>query len=286
MKIANVLWSGWAVFLFAAATSSPLSAAMININFDGDTVGLAPHTEAPSGPVMVYPTAYGSYGTPAGTVLVGNAFGMSQGAILSSDGANAELGAAWLDVNGFNLAGPQQSMSFDVNILAAPTTATTQPKILDGSGTGGIILGMNAFTDTSAPAFRFAAVPTSEGGGIFGFRSPDNTAITSFFSYTEGTTYQVRIDSDFSTGLLDAYIDGVKLLNGFAFWTSGNSSAAMSEYFFHLNGEPGFNNSVAIDNITAAQTPEPSSMVLLAAALGAIPAFRRKRNAAAASLSA
>ncbi|HVJ86596.1 MAG TPA: hypothetical protein VM452_13185 [Caulifigura sp.] len=279
MKAAKLLWvrSGWALLLLAAM-NSPLSATIININFSGDTVGLAPHTEYPAGPTVSHPSAIGSYGAPAGTVLVGNAPGMSQGAILSSDGANADLGAAWLDVTGFSLPGDTQSMSFDVNVLAAPAHATSQPKVLDGGPSEGILLGMNVHT-TNGWAFRFAAMPTSEGGGIFGFRSPDNSAVTSFFNYLEGVTYTVRIDSDFSTGLLDAYINGNKLLSGFAFWTSGAANVSTNEYFFHLNGEAGFNNSVAIDNINAATTPEPSSIALLAMAVGAIPAFRRRKAA-------
>ncbi len=271
--------SGWALLLLAAM-HSPLSAAIINVNFDGDTIGAAPQVAPIATDNVTHPYGIGSYGTPAGTVLVGDVPGMSKGAILSTEAANSTLGGAWLDVNGFTLAGPQQSMSFDLNILAAPTLATVQPKVLDGGAPRGILLGMNAFTTISTPAFMFAVVPTIESGGIFGFRSPDNTAVNSFFSYSEGTTYRVRIDSDFSTGLLDAYIDGVKLLSGYAFWTSGNSSLGTSEYFFFLNGEAGFNNSAAIDNINGATTPEPSSIALLAMAVGAIPAFRRRRKAA------
>jgi hypothetical protein len=86
--------------------------------------------------------------------------------------------------------------------------------------------------------------------------------------------------------LLDAYVNGVNLVNGFSFWTSGSPAMGMSEYFFFLNGEAGNNNAVAIDNITGATTPEPSSMALLAVAMGAIPVFRRKRKASDVSLSA
>jgi hypothetical protein len=235
-----------------------------------------------------YPYGYGSYYLPStnpGTVLVDDAAGISKGAILSSDGTNSELGAAWLDLTGFSVAGQQQSMSFSLNVLAAPTDATMQPKILDGGVFAGITLGMNTYT-SNGWAFRFAAVPTSENGGIFGFRSPDNTAITSFFDYDEKTTYQVRIDSDYSTGLLNAYVNGVKELDGFAFWTSGAPNVVTNEYFFHLNGEPGIDNSVAIDNIRAFATPEPSSYALCLAALGAIFLLARKRSAPGAALNA
>ena len=124
---------------------------------------------------------------------------------MTTNAANPVLGALWLDTNGFNVVGQKMRLSFDVNILSAPTVATTQPKLLDGGpATAGILLGMNAFTSTSAPAFRFAAAPTSAGGGVFAFRSPDNLSLNTFFNYVEGETYNVEMVADYDTGTVDA----------------------------------------------------------------------------------
>jgi hypothetical protein len=275
---------------------SPASAwASIDINFEGDTPGSAPGVNLVPGNPMTQPSAIGGYdpnyasppSAASGTIVVGNPSGGSNEAVLTSVPTNGELGALWVDVNGFNLSAQQVQMSFDVNILDAPTTATAQPKALSTGGTAGILLGMNTFVTSPdfvgvLPSFRFAAAPTSATGGVFAFRSPDNSTLIPFFNYTEGEQHYVSIIADYSTGTLDAFVDGVLSLPGFAFWTSGASAVTTSEYFFHLNGELGNANQVALDNIASAALPEPSMLMvwslLGAAAIGA--AWQAKPRAA------
>lgn len=99
---------------------------------------------------------------------------------------------------------------------------------------------------------------------MFAFRSPDNTSLIPFFSYTEGTTYSVDILADYSTGTLNAFVDGALMLSNYAFWTAGAANVVTNELFFHLNGEAGgFSNSVALDNINAAaEVPEPAAPLI------------------------
>lgn len=233
---------------------------IVNVNFNGDILGAPPATSIPVGNVVSQPYAIGGFGIPAGSVLVGNAPGLTKAAILTTNAGNGALGAQYLDVTGFSLPAQQLALSFDVNILSAPADATAQPKILNG-GTAGILLGMNVHTSNSW-AFRFVAAPTGPNGGVFAFRNEANTELIPFFSYVEGTTYHIDILADYSTGKLDAFVDGVQLLSGFAFWSSGAANVSTNEIFFHLNGEPGYSNVVAIDNIFATQAPEPASLVV------------------------
>jgi hypothetical protein len=255
------------------AMPTPVRAAFnININFEGDSIGSAPGVNPTPGNPMTQPSAIGgydpNYASPptaaSGTIVVGTPSGASKEAVLTTNSSNAELGALWIDVNGFSLVGQQVKASLDVNVLAAPTNATGQPKIL-GGGTAGILLGMNVYTASdqgSDWAFRFAAAPTSAGGGVFAFRSPDNTALIPFFNYNEGTQYNVEILADYSTGLLNASVNGVPSLTNYAFWGGAKTNVVTDEIFFHLNGEDGFQNSVALDNINVAAVPEPSTVVV------------------------
>jgi hypothetical protein len=264
------------------------SAASLNITFEGDTAGLPPTVDSTPDDPMVRPSAIGGYTlltedippTPAnGTLVVGGAPGMAQGAIMTTNPTNPVLGALWIDNNGFGLVGQEIRMSFDVNILDAPTVATTQPKILNG-GVAGIVLGMNTFltSPSGGVGFRFAAAPTSAGGGVFAFRTPDNTELIDFFNYTEGETYNVSIKADYTSGTLDAYVDGVLQLAGYTFLPGGASNVNTGEFFFHLNGELGNANSVALDNIRAFAVPEPASILLLVSALGGLAMLRRQRT--------
>jgi hypothetical protein len=266
------------------AMPSPARAAVtIDINFQGDTVGAAPGVNPTPGNPMTQPSAIGGYDpnyasppTPAsGTILVGNPSGASKEAVLTTNSANAELGALWMDVNGFNLVGQKILASFDINVLAAPTNATSQPKTL-GGGTAGILLGLNVYTSSdqgSDWAFRFAAAPTSANGGVFAFRTPDNSTLIPFFNYAEATQYKVSISADYSTGKLDAFVNGTELLSNYAFWGGGKTNVGTNEMFFHLNGESGLSNSVALDNISAAAVPEPTTMVVWGIVCVCISAF-------------
>jgi hypothetical protein len=276
------------------AMPSPVRAAVtIGITFEGDTPGSAPGVNPTPGNPMTQPSAIGGYTATTedsppiaaeGTILVGNPSGASKEAVLTTNSSNAELGALWMDVNGFNIVGQKLLASFDINVLAAPTNATSQPKIL-GGGTAGILLGLNVYTSSdqgSDWAFRFAAAPTSANGGVFAFRSPDNTTLIPFFNYAEGTQYAVSILADYATGKLDAYVNGTQSLSGYSFWGSGKTNVGTNEMFFHLNGEAGSANSVALDNITAAAVPEPTTLVVWGVVCICISAFAWRSTKASA----
>jgi hypothetical protein len=272
------------------ACNTPALAASLDINFNADTPGSAPTTNITPGDPMTVPSAIGGYtATTAdnppiaaeGTILVGSAPSMAQGVIMTTNPANPILGSLWIDNNGFNLVGQQIRMSFDINVLAAPTSATIQPKVL-GGGTAGILLGMNTFltSPSGGVGFRFAAAPTSAGGGVFAFRTPDNSELIPFFNYNEGDTHNVAIEANYTTGRLDAYVDGVLQLPSYEFLPGGALGVNTGEFFFHLNGEAGFANSVALDNIQANVIPEPAS-TLLFGLTGAVFGMvgRRRRDA-------
>lgn len=276
--------------LLAAVCMAPAlasAAPFMNIDFESDSVGSAPSVNSPGNP-MTKPSAIGGYTATTtdnpptaanGTIVVGSAPGITQGAIMTTNPANAVTGALWMDNNGFGAAGQQIRMSFDVNILAAPTVAVTQPKLLAGGGTAGIILGMNAFTNSgSQQSFRFAAAPTSETGGVFAFRSADNTTLVDFFNYVEGTTYNVAIEADYTTGKVKAFVDGIEKISNHTFLLVNEPSAVTGEYFFHLNGEVGYANSVAIDNIQSSVIPEPASLGLAGAAALSLFVVRRRQR--------
>lgn len=266
--------------------SSASAAPFMNIDFESDVAGSAPITDVTPDNPMTEPSAIGGYTSTTadnpptaanGTILVGGVPGIAQGVIMTTNPSNAVLGALWMDNNGFNAAGQQLRMSFDVNILAAPTVATTQPKVLNG-GTAGIVLGMNAFTNSgSQQSFRFAAAPTSAAGGVFAFRTADNSELIDFFNYVEGQTYNVAIEADYTTGKARAYVDGALKISNHTFLTTNVAGAVTGEYFFHLNGEAGYANSVALDNIQSSVIPEPTSAALAGAAALGLLVVRRRR---------
>ena len=286
MTVSRFCRLGALLAALSLSLSSASAAPFMNIDFEGDVAGSAPITDVTPGNPMTQPSAIGGYTSTTadnpptaanGTITVGSAPGMAQGVIMTTNPSNAVLGALWMDNNGFNVAGQQLRMSFDVNILAAPTDATTQPKVLNG-GSAGILLGMNAFTNSgSQQSFRFAAAPTSVAGGVFAFRTADNLELVDFFNYVEGQTYNVAIEADYTTGKARAFVDGVLKISNHTFLTTNVPGAVTGEYFFHLNGEAGFANSVALDNIQSSVIPEPASAALAGAAACGLFVVRRRR---------
>ncbi|HEX7329645.1 MAG TPA: PEP-CTERM sorting domain-containing protein [Casimicrobiaceae bacterium] len=242
----------------------------MNITFNGDTQGAAPSTTSTVTYPIVKPIAIGGYTATtsdspptaaSGTILVQDIGGMNHAAVMTTNATDAELGALWLDT-GFSVTSQTMFLSFDVDVIDAPTDATSQPKTL-GAGTAGIFLGMNTYTSAGWAA-RFAIAPTSATGGVFAIRTPDNTGLQSFFNYTEGTTYHVSLLSDYGTGMVRTWVDNVDL-GSLPFWTAGAANVSTSEFFFHLNGQQDHVNVLALDNIVGSTSvvPEPASLTLL-----------------------
>lgn len=273
----------------------------MSINFDGDTTGQAPSVSPSPSPLtaatpMTKVYALGGYGpyttdmygdspptATDGVISVGNVMGMSKAAIMTSHSGNGEMGALYMDT-GFGLTAQTVSLSFDLNILAAPTLATVQPKLLNQtSDTAGIIFGINTYVASpGAWGFRFAAAPTSDTGGVLGIRSADNSRLITFGNYVEGQTYHIDLVGNYTTGTVDAYLDHNLALSDHAFWVAGADNATTSEFFMYLNGQSTFANQVAIDNIEGFNyaVPEPASLLLLAAG-GMALATRGKRRSMA-----
>ena len=242
----------------------------VNISYNGDTIGAAPST-GPSADPLFTPTGIGGYTATAenvpptsdnGSLVVGNIAGLSKAAVFTTNTANAELGALYHDIQ-VNHAEQHISMSFDLAVLAAPTTSSTQPKTL-GGGTVGVNFGINTFPGAGgSQGVRFVSAATSATGGVFGIRTPDNSTIQPFFTYTEGTAYHVQIVSNYDTGIAETYVNGVST-GSLPFYTGAQPGFVTSEFFAFLNGDTGSANSVALDNFVA--VPEPTTLAALAGA--------------------
>jgi hypothetical protein len=287
-EMKNVLAS----LLFVLAMSGVASAEQfMDINFDGDAIGSAPGTGATGSPVTMIGALGGytatDYNSPPtadnGTIIVDNVAGMSKAAVMATATSNGEVGALFMDT-GLSLDARKFDMSFDISILASPATLTGQSGYhLDGGvDTLGLLFGARAYESTVGSwAFSFAVAPTSETGGVFALRDATNTQLTSFGTYVEGQKYNIALSTDYDTGTINAYVDGVLCYSGFPSRTGvipSSNTPNTSELFFYLNGESGYSNQVAIDNIQGNTVPEPSSIVLLiTAGLGMLAVAWRRR---------
>lgn len=250
----------------AAATLTVSSASAGLVGMTWTPGGYA--TDAQADPGDTPPTA-------AEGTIVSSTTPTTLTATLTSNPGDSTLGALYLDGNptGGAVASDTIRLAYDITVNNQPPSATGQPKNLDQSlnggaasaGTAGILLGMNiAATVPSAPApwaFRFALAPTSAGGGVFAMRSIDNSTLMAFGNYTVGTTYSLELDANYTTGLMDAYINGVLALSAYQFSTGG-AGVSTSEVFIHLNGENGYANSVTLGDFSVtAPVPEPTTIV-------------------------
>ncbi len=273
----------------ALAISAPAFAdPFMNINFDADTPGNPPATSTNTTLPITQPYSLGGYSalttnpygdspnTPdEGTILVGSPDGMSNAAVMTTNPTDAEVGALYMDTE-YSVTSQSVQLSFDLDIKNQPASATGQLKTLNGGpSTVGILLGINNF-QAGNTGFDFAAAPTSAAGGVFAVRSPDNGNLTSFFNYSLNTPYHIEIDANYDTGLMDTYVNGALEASGLPMASGIVPNANPDETFIFLNGEAGYANEVAIDNIEAS-VPEPASLSVLG--LGACALLARRRRA-------
>lgn len=235
-------------------------------------------------------TDWNSPPTADNGVLVSTVTPSTMSVSMTTNPNNGELGALYFD-GGFTGSGlllsQQLTLNFDITVDNQPFPATAQPKNLDLSliggtgndGTAGLMLGMNIASNVPGPAtpwaFRFALAPTTATGGVFAMRdggATNNSNLKAFGTYAVGSTYHVALDANYTTGLLDAYIDGTLAMSGFKF-ADGGSNVWTSEVFIHLNGESGTANSVSINHFTASVPDAASTLLLLGGALGALSGF-------------
>jgi hypothetical protein len=217
----------------------------------------------------------------------------SMSATMTTNPANGVLGALYLDGNFSSGPLPSQKLTleFDVAVNTQPGVATVQPKLLDRSLMGGpaiagnaaILMGMNIAATVPGPAtpwaFRFALGVTGLNEGVFAMRSMDNSTLFAFGDYLVGSTYSLRLDADYDTGLLDAYIDGSLALSNYQF-AFGGPNVTTSEVFIHLNGELGTANSVTIGNLHASVPDGGATLLLVSAGLALVGAFRSRARRA------
>jgi hypothetical protein len=227
----------------------------------------------------------------SGTILVQ---GAQKASVFSTNPQNVETGALWLDT-GFSVHAQQTTLSFDINVLQAPSSLTgpnSQVMTINGGPTtAGILFGARMYNSNNGQwAFSVAVVPTSATGGVLALRNATNTDLTTFGSYTNGQTSHVTVIADYDAGTASARDDSGPWLSGYALRGGVDSNATFSEMFMYMNGESGgLGNSLSIDNIaaydyanTAAAVPEPTTM-LVWGLLGLVGAgysvWRRKRAA-------
>jgi hypothetical protein len=241
------------------AVAALLLVSCISVSANADPLGM---TWTPGGYTA---TTFDVPHTPANGTIVSAITPTSLSATLTTNPANNVLGALFLDGNfsGGPLASQTLRLQYDVTVNHQPSSATLQPKNLNlsllggpaSAGTAGIMLGMNIAATVPGPAtpwaFRFAMAPTGATDGVFAMRSMDNTTLFAFGEYDVGTSYNVVLDANYTTGLLNAYINGNLALSGFQF-AAGGPGVTTSEVFIHLNGELNHANSVTIGGFNAA----------------------------------
>jgi hypothetical protein len=206
---------------------------------------------------------------------------MSKAAILATSSNNGEVGALYMDTS-LGFSAKTFNLSFDISTLAAPATATAQGLYSLNGGTDkvGVLFGLRTYESTTSQwAVSFAIAPTSTSGGVFGLRDSTNSKLYSFGTYTNGQKYRISLVSDYITGTVNAYVNGVLGYTGFPMRTGAISGTPnTSELFIYFNGENGLSNQVAIDNINACMVPEPSAITLLSIAGLGLLLFARRRH--------
>ncbi|MDQ6631778.1 MAG: PEP-CTERM sorting domain-containing protein [Verrucomicrobiota bacterium] len=281
-------WSGFAIFTLLltllASTRASASIVITDYKFDALNIGDSLPTTVPSTDPFPQQNVYAVGGFPndndpsstnplTGTVTVQNVGSLSKAALMST--TQAGTGALYIDTQ-FQASASLFNLSFDINVVAVPSSGLPQPGVGSPNGQA---FAINAFGLDSARLFRFAVSPTSATAGNFGYRLPGpNGDLATFGTYTEGETYHVEYLADFATSKLNIFLDGVQKVTNADLLNAG---AGVSELFMFQNGVNGQLNQVALDNIHSTATaavPEPSTFFSSAFALlgfGAVGLLRK-----------
>jgi hypothetical protein len=115
------------------------------------------------------------------------------------------------------------------------------------------------------------AAATSE---VFGLRNNTNGDLMVGGNYTNGSTYHVRIEADFLTWTIDAFINGTGIANDLPF---AHPTTKFSELVIFYNGMDGVTNTVTFDNTASFDVPTPAPIAPLAAGLFGPGILRRQR---------
>jgi hypothetical protein len=271
--------AGWSV----AANAIPFVGGneVTDYNFDSTPNGSTPPTAAPGANPQHDVYSIGGYpdsGTLTGGVTVQDASTMSHAAVMNT--TQGGTGSLFIDTQ-FNTTGNKISTSFDVAILAMPTTGLPQDAAHAPNGQGFVVQAFGNGPLAQNRVFRFVATPTGATGGSFGLRNNTDGDIIVIGSYELGQTYHIQIDADFLSQTIDAYIDDSLAANDLAFV---DPTTNIYEDFIFQNGVEGETNTAAIDNlvtydnITAfGSVPEPITLALMGAGLGGIAMGRRRK---------
>jgi hypothetical protein len=282
----RVLAIGAACMGLSIASQSAKAQQVLNINFDGDTTGMAPSTNLATTPFpRTQPYAIGGYDynldpnngneeippTAAdGTIVVS---GASKNTTWATNPGDNQNGALWMDTQ-YSTAAATFQLKFDLNVNAATQNAWQTYTLLSDSSTVHPVFGVNTFS--TGNSLDFNAVPTSSTGGVYGIRTA--AGIEPFFNYTNGDDHTIEMDANYLTGWVNVLVDGTPELTAYAFG-SPSGGVNISETFLYLSGDTSvspISNSVSVDNISAT-VPEPASLSCLA--IGGLGLLRRRRSA-------
>jgi hypothetical protein len=258
-----------------------LNEQITNFTFDDVPINTEPPQTADDLP---FPTVdpvpqdivYAVAPSATGTIRVNDAGTMTKAAVMTT--ADAGTGVSYIDTQMLVPTTHQRGvLDFDLAILDTPDA--TLPQAVPGA-TAGQAFVIQTFSMTPPNrVFRFVAAPTPLGltDGQFMLRSqlPTGDLIPiPGGTYNDGETHHIRIDIDFKSQIVHAYIDGALTPNLTVPFVE--PFGGISEFFIFQNGAAGDPNVAAWDNFFFF-VPEPGSLSALA--LAGLMMVRRRRTA-------
>jgi hypothetical protein len=264
---------------------------VLDINFDGDTIGATPTTYnggamGPPWPA-VYPQAYGAFvdvltggpliftETNGVSFRVDSVAGMTKALVMSNAWAGASATDTTVSFVDHNFSSPTVSRSvleFDFSQIETPAGTN------GGFRSDWLIV---AFKQNATPSQVAFAIGTRHGfpGQIFLQQTaPNNLPIG---TYTNGIPTHVElITYNEGTGRFDVYLNGQLAAQNVPFNNPMlNEADQVKEFFIQQVAGQGSVNVVAFDNFQySLMIPEPSSLALLSLGLSALVARRFRRS--------